>query len=112
MSLTNEILNLIYDEKLSINQLCKIIDKEPKSTIYGRLSELKSRKLIKKISGKFITTDSGKMYIDNIVENSDCKIKWNYKVNKKLKILVCNKEQADKLAKLIYGSNVYIKQIG
>lgn len=111
MSIANRILKILYDKKVSINQLCKIIDTEPQSTIYGRISELKSRKLIKKIDGKFTATESGKVYINKLITSLKYYTDWNYLVNNKLKILASDKEQAYRLAKLIYGSDAHIKQI-
>lgn len=115
MSLANKILKILCEKPLTINQLDKKIDM-PVQTIYGRISELKTRKLIKKINGKFVITELGNEYINKYIKieamkNFSHNVEWNYIINNKVKIYAINEQQAHKLAKLIYGSSTEINQI-
>ena len=142
MTTANRILKIVYDTPQSIKQINTILNTLPKTTIYGRVSELKTRKLVKKIGGKFVITDKGKTYINEITESYVFKeqVQYNYEIEKPnpiefldwlysenvydiqdqtlykignttTKIYAQNNQQAYKLAKLIYGSNVEIKNI-
>jgi len=142
MTTANRILKIVYDTPQSIKQINTILNTLPKTTIYGRVSELKTRKLVKKIGGKFVITDKGKTYINEITESYVFKeqVQYNYEIEKPnpiefldwlysenvydiqdqtlykignttTKIYAQNNQQAYKLAKLIYGSDVEIKNI-
>lgn len=115
MSIANRILKVIYDKPLSIKQINIKLNTIPTTTIYGRISELKTRKLIKKINGNFGITEKGKTYINDFIEKSSkenfkYKVEWNYIANN-TKISANNERQAYELAKVIYGSAVKITYI-
>ena len=141
MSIANRILKVIYDTPQSIKQINTRISELPETTIYGRVSELKTRKLVKKIGGKFIITEKGKIYLDKTTEKYVFKeqVEYNYEIEKQgtelldylysdgvkdihdespflsentiIKIYAKNDKQAYELAKVIYGSNVEIRYI-
>jgi len=142
MSIANKVLKTIYNEPLSIKQIHNKLSGVPETTIYGRVSELKTRKLVKKIGGKFTITEKGKTYINKSKEKYVFKeqVKYNYEIEKpnitelldylysdnikdihdetpfligdgNLKIYAKNDQQAYNLAKVIYGSDVEIKDI-
>jgi len=141
MTTANKILKLVYKTPLSIKQINTELNTLPKTTIYGRVSELKTRKLVKKIGGKFIITEKGKIYLDKTTEKYVFKeqVEYNYEIEKQgtelldylysdgvkdihdespflsentiIKIYAKNDKQAYELAKVIYGSNVEIRYI-
>jgi len=141
MSIANRILKLIHDKPLSIKQINTRLSELPETTIYGRVSELKTRKLVKKIGGKFVITDKGKTYINKFADKIVFKeqVEYNYEIEKPgtglqdylyhddnydpsdttawnitdtiVKIYAKNNQQAYNLAKVIYGSEVEIRDI-
>jgi len=116
MSIANRILKVIYDTPQSIKQINTRISELPETTIYGRISELKTRKLVKKIGGKFVITEKGKTYLDKTTEKYVFKeqVEYNYEIGIRdtiTRIYAKNDQQAYELAKVIYGSKVEIKYI-
>ena len=116
MSTANRILKVIYNKPLSIKQINTRLTDLPETTIYGRMSELKTRKLVKKIAGEFAITEKGKTYINKITEHTEYnkQVRYNYEAgtrDTRTRIYAKNDKQAYELAKVIYGSMVEIKYI-
>lgn len=131
MSVANRILKITSYEALSPSQISKKLD-VPITTVYGRISELTTRRLINKTSGKFIANESGKLYILKKIKRLEIpyhikygnNIEWNYKISKKFtcrcgraEIIKTNYIYAEtlpiacKLAQLIYGSETEVNYI-
>ena len=140
MSTANRILKIIYSNSdgfsgLSTNQIQKIITDKSQSNVRGRISELTKRGLVKRFNGKIQITDEGKKYIDNHGNNNNFQIKltnhnrlsdrlsnkadfsegFNYIITKKskqnIKVWAKNEQNAQTLAKQIYGTGFKIKNI-
>lgn len=121
MSTANKILKAIYTNSLTIKQLYKVIDDKSEETIRGRISELLKRQLIAKFNGKITITDKGRKYMEERVLEEDIQEEGQYipqynftviKNEQSVGIWAGTEEQAHNLAKLIYGTNYEVNNIG
>ena len=108
---SNEILFVIQYDPHTLSELYDMLPFS-KNTIRGRLHELYTKSLVRKIHGKFAITDSGL----NELKKDDIK-GYNFIITKNnskssTRIYAENQERAHSTAKLIYGSNYEVNSIG